>query len=234
LFSTILRASITAGAGLGAFLIGLLLIFLPFTPSVSPQIIGEALLPSMANLESLLKGFGVDAPGTYLYSDQYLGGLRVFVPLSETSSIVPVEAQTAASILIMPESDPAKGGLLLQPPGAGLLTMIERETEQDMTTIGLSDLEGALESTMVSGLGLASNIRLSPENSTVQFTVGGDALWVFTERMVREMPLVCERVGCPICSLMACAVSKSAHSKVRFAGSSHQNGKHSGSLQLVE
>jgi hypothetical protein len=229
----VFRAAALATAGFAAFLIGLLLEYLPFVSAVSPELVGGALLPMMSNLEGLFKKLGVDAYATYLGPRQMkeLASYRVFIPLSSDARLP--ESGITDDILICTDGGSKMGGLLLDPPGSNLLSILERESSQNIGSLKLSDLQDALNTGIVKSLELASSLRLSFEGSKVHLLLEGDVLWDFTKELAGKAPIICERVGCPICSLVACALTKSAQSSVRFLGAKHLDGKHKCSYELI-
>ena len=79
--STVLRVPSISGFGLGAFLIGILIIYLPAAaPTFTSDLIGEAFIPTMANLEGLLMGLGLGGSATYMPPNDRGGRLRVSYP----------------------------------------------------------------------------------------------------------------------------------------------------------
>jgi hypothetical protein len=222
-----------AASGFGAFLIGVLLAYLSFVPTVPSELVGSTLMPAMNNLEALLKGFGVDAYATYIHPNSKEESFRVFIPLSEQATRDPPTSKTTNEIVIVPSEDSRANGLLLEPPGADLLSLIERESGQEIWAVELTGLQEALRTGIVRSLELASSVRLTFEGSECRLLVEGDVLGKFTQELVEKAPIMCERVGCPICSLVACALAKSSHGDVRFRGAKHFDGKHDALYELL-
>jgi len=231
--STVLGIPAVAASGFGAILIGLLLAYVSFLPTVPPELLGEALAPTMENLEALLRKLGVNAYARYIWSGCDLTLFRVFVPLSEDAA-APSESKITDEIVVIPAENIGENGLLLNPPGTGLLAMLERESGQDIADVDLSGLEDALSIGIVKSLELGSSVRLSFENSRVQFLLEGDLLWEFSKKLAEDAPILCERIGCPICSLVACALAKSSHRNVKFQGAKHLDRRHRASFELLE
>jgi hypothetical protein len=234
IMGTMFRAPAIATSGFAACLVGLLLEYLPFIPTVSPELIGGALMPMMMNLEALFKKLHVSVHATYIgpgAGRALASSYRIFVPLSSDAELQ--WSGITDEILIGSDDYRELGGLLLDPPGSNLLAILERESTQDMGSLKLSDLQEALEVGIVRSLELASSLRLSFEGSKVHVLVEGDALWNFTRELAEKAPSVCERVGCPLCSLVACALAKCSHSPVRFLGATHLGGKHKCSCELT-
>jgi hypothetical protein len=231
LMSTARGIPAMAAAGFAAFLIGILLAYLSFAPTVRSELVGSALMPTMNNLETLLKSFGVSADATYIYSNSKTTSFRVLVPLSEDP--VPPLARTMNEIATLPGKESRSDGLLLQPPGADLLSLIERESGQEIESVELANLQEALSRGLVRSLELASSVTLTFEGSECRLLVEGDVLGKVTQELVEKTPIVCKRIGCPICSLVACALAKSSHGDVRFRGAEHFDGKHDASYELL-
>jgi hypothetical protein len=232
--STVLRVAPIAGFGLGAFLVGLLMVYLPTAaPTFTSDLIGEAFLPTMTNLEGLLTGLGLGGSATYIPPDDKSGRLKIFVPLTENQS-PPTGSEASSDIFIIAEGNPGRLGVVLEPPGSGLLAMVEREGQQDFGEVDLASFEEALRVGLVESLELLSSVHVTIEGRRVQFIGEGDVLWKFTERLAKQTPTVCQKIGCPFCSLAACALTKSAHTNVTFVQAEHFKGTHRSTLELAE
>jgi hypothetical protein len=217
-----------------AFLIGVLLAYLSLMPTVPSQLVAGALMPTMNNLEALFKNLQVNDYATYVgpRDRNKLTSLRVFIPLSSDANSKLPKSKITDKILITLDNR-GVNGLLLDPPGSGLLVMLERESGQDVGSVELSGLQEALDNGIVKSLELASSLHLTFEDSKAHLVVEGDALWELTRELAEKAPIICERVGCPICSLVACALTKSSHRAVKFQGAKHYDGKHKSSYELI-
>lgn len=146
----------------------------------------------------------------------------------------PTESEISNDIFIMTEGNPGRLGLLLEPPGSGLLAMIEKESQIDFGEVNLASFEEALRAGMVESLELLSSVHVSVEGERFQFVGEGDVLWKFTETLAKQTPNVYQNVGCPICSLAACALTKSTHRNVTFLKAEHFKGTHTATLESKE
>lgn len=218
-----------------AFLIGVLLAYLSFWPTVPTEIVGGALMPMMNNLEALFKNLRVNDYATYIgpRERENPASYRAFIPLSGDAKAKLPKLKIMDEILITPDDHSEANGLVLEPPGADLLVTLERESGEDIGSVKLSDLQDALNNGIVKSLELASSLRLTFEDSKAYLVLEGDALWEFTKELAQKAPILCERVGCPLCSLVACALTKSSHRPVRFQGAKHIDRKHKSSYELI-
>jgi len=232
--SIVLRTPSISGFGLGAFLIGVLIVYLPAAaPTFTSDLIGEAFIPTMANLEGLLTGLGLSGSATYMPPKDHGGRLMVFLPMAEKQT-PPAESEISSDIFIMTEGNPGRLGLLLEPPGSGLLAMIEKESQRDFGEVELASFEEALRDGMVESLELFSSVHVSVEGEQFQFVGEGDVLWKFTERLAKQTPNVYQTIGCPLCSFAACALTKSTHRNVEFLKAEHFKGTHTATLEIKE
>ena len=117
ILGTVFGVPAIATSGFAAFLVGLLLEYLPFMPTVSVELVGGAVMPIMSNLEGLFKKLRVNTYGTYVGPGQVNGltSCRVFIPKS--SGVNPPESKITNEILIGSDDYSEVGGLLLDPPG---------------------------------------------------------------------------------------------------------------------
>lgn len=229
--SALFRTLTIAGLGLGIFLIGILMAYLPLLPSIPTELIGEALMPAMNNLEAFLRSFELTTAATYLPPKDDLAPPSVFIPLSGQGTLSEADRLASTGFLVTSEENHVNG-VLIEPPGAGLLAMLERESSQNFSNLPFADLEDALRSGIVEVLELASSVHLSFENSRGQFQLKGDVLWKVNERLAKETPIVCERIGCPICSLAACVMAKSSHRNVKLIEARHSKNAHNATFEL--
>jgi hypothetical protein len=216
-------------SGLGVFVIGILLAYLPLTPTVHSDELGEALLTIMNNLEKLLAAADPEASVTYLHPDDASAPLRIFIPMS-SEVFNPQDSGSNPSPIAGMFS--AKG-LLLDPPGAFLLSVLERESGRDLWGAGLDDLEDVVKTGFVQSLELVSAAHMTFDEHRADFTLQGDTVWKFTERILEKSPVASNKVGCPLCSAAACLLAKSSQRDIRLVKAEHSKGNHIASFELL-
>lgn len=156
-------------------------------------------LGNTLNVQRLLSGMLIEGQGIHLPVSR-AGGPKVFIPVSDGGRL-PLEAFKAGSIFIVP-ADGAARGLLLEPPGCGLV----RQACQIGAGFSDSGLEGELKDVLEKGLELARTVEVKRAGGEVRVSLAGMASAGMCEFIRREHPGLCTRIGCPICSFIACAI----------------------------
>lgn len=113
---------------------------------------------------------------------------------------------TANGCFFIPES---KNQTSLVPTGNDLATLFEGITSNTNYT----SLQKAVSEVLVTKLGLAKSLRISVSGNLVLVRLYG-----FLARELcaefRKTTVICDQLGCPVCSAIACAVAKSTNEGV--------------------
>ncbi len=165
------------------------------------EVLTSMVFSSLCLLKRLLGPSGFPGKGFYMLSED--GGIYVFVSKEETLLQPPENAAIGKRLFLRnPE------GIVLSPPGSELLRTIE-------------DLSGASldEAELHYALSILSEAFSELEISRgFDFIVEGDLITVRMEDVVGRgfckeiefrFPGLCEQIGCPFCSAIACGISKS-------------------------
>lgn len=166
---------------------------------------GELLI-SMVNsnlslLRRLLGPGGFPGKGIYMPSED--GEISVFVP-KEESLLQPPESGVVGKKLLSRSPE----GIVLTPPGSELLRAIENMS-------GVSFDEAELHYALLILSGAFTELEIS---KSFEFIVEGDLITVrmedvigmgFCKEIELRFPHLCEQIGCPFCSAIACTISKS-------------------------
>lgn len=137
-------------------------------------------------------------------SPSYLRGLKdtvVFVSADKSNDMPSIEELSEGKFL----TEKPKG-LLVTPPGTGLLTEIEKQFPVDFTNMQLEELCELLPRLVVENLNLGKSMELKLEENEAYLEVV-DSLFknlYSAENNLRSVSLL----GCPIVSAVACALAK--------------------------
>ena len=233
LASIIFGAPSLAGIGLAAFLIGLLILYLPSQPSVTPELVAAYALPSLENVERFLRELASDSKATYLRVKDRSDPLRVFIPVDDNPASYPPEQVDYEQLIAVDSSDPHRTGLFLDAPGATLLTLMEKESGVDFFDVTRENLEGTLRTALVESLEVVADVKCNFLDSGMNVRIReGDVK--LGEAVVKSVPKTASRLGCPTCSAAICAIVKAMKRNVVVENASHEGKEHGLSLTFVE
>jgi hypothetical protein len=227
--SVLFGAASLSGIGLAPFIIGLLLLYLPFQPVDAPQLLQGVVMSSVANVERALRDLAPDTKAVYLRIQDRDDTPMVLLSLHDT----PVsEVDKLDRFLLVSRNDGGESGLLLEAPGASLLKLMERESGIDYFDTDRENLVESLKSGMVETLEVLGNVQGDFTNEGLRLLMKDGALGKFANSLASSAPIMTSRLGCPICSLAICAAAKSLKTNIILDGTSHQGGVHTLTLRF--
>lgn len=99
-------------------------------------------------------------------------------------------------------------GLLLTPPGLGLLTQIEKKSRVDFTKTALIDLCEIMPKYILDNYSLAKEIDMTLRENEIDIRIN-DSIYkvLYMQKKVNKSIFL---LGCPIISSIACAIAKSS------------------------
>jgi len=125
----------------------------------------------------------------------------VFVSADEDTELPSIE-EIAESRFILDNPD----GIIVSPPGLGLVEQFERELRTDLTKIKLEELCEVLPKTIQEDLQLAKEVDMKTEDNQVHLKIT-DSIY---KALYRKADLQSVRfLGSPLESAIACAIAKS-------------------------
>jgi len=156
---------------------------------------------NLSVLRRLLVVGGYSGKGIYVPSKE--GEVVIFIPKEETLLYLP-EIESAGKTLFLRSPE----GIVLGAPGTNIL-----ETVEELLGISFEGVE------LHYALSMLSTAYTELEISrTFEFIVEGERIVVrmedvvgkgFCKELRLKFPEICERIGCPFCSAIACLISKS-------------------------
>jgi hypothetical protein len=170
--------------------------------------IGDALsVSSLISLNRVLSALLIEARGVYLESGPK-GVVTVFLPLSDKDAISVSNIVPGSGVLNV---SGAVKGVTLQPPGFGLYAYAQK--------IGAvftpETLESGIKDVLENGLELASKVTVKHDANSYSVTMSGLVNHGLCDIIRREDPAICTRMGCPVCSSVACMIADGTGRKVR-------------------
>jgi hypothetical protein len=172
--------------------------------------IGDALsVSSLISLNRVLSALLIEARGVYLESGPK-GVVSVFLPLSDQ------DVDTIAKIVpesgVLNVSGPIKG-VTLQPPGFGLYAYAQK-----IGAVFTPDsLDAGIKDVLENGLELVSKANVKHDANSYSVSMSDPVNRGLCDMIRREDPAICTRMGCPVCSCVACMIADGTGRRVRVA-----------------
>lgn len=185
---------------------GALLLFMKPIRYVKTSLLDSTAISSLATIDRVVSEFGYKGKAVYLpplpyFLKGYKGGV-VYVSSKKDISLPPVDQVAGKKVFI---KNPQ--GICIVPPGLGLVNLYEKELGKDFTKVDTEYLRNKLPKLFVEDLEMATDLEISTKNSTIHVKITNSVYKDFCTD-VRKLSNVCNSFGCPLCSSIACALSR--------------------------
>jgi hypothetical protein len=197
--------------GLGLTFWGALFILITPQKQVEGSFLVTSTLPVYMTIDRMLKDLKPKNEAYYIPSytrdvdlPEYMKGLKetvTFIPEEHTTGMAAVEDLAKGKFLT---ENPK--GLLITPPGIGILDKIEQKRVTDLTKIPLSELEETLPN-LLSELYLTKEIKMTTNENDITIEIN-DSLYKNLYSQEYNLKSI-NLLGCPLVSAAACAIAKS-------------------------
>jgi hypothetical protein len=206
ILSIIHVSTILAFIGLTLSLWGGLFLFIKPVRFVRPSLIDSTAISSLTTIDRLVKdldykGKAVHLPPLPYFLKGYKGG-TVYIHSTKNRILPPVEEIGDEKIFV---KNPK--GICLVPPGLGLVNLYEEELGKDFIQVDLEYLQEALPKLFITSLEIASDLEIKKKDNLIYVKITGS---VFKDlcKEVKKLGNVCNSFGCPLCSSIACALTR--------------------------
>ena len=209
-FSINSESQIIAFIGLGLTFWGALFILITPRKYVEGSLLDSAAISSYLTIDRIIKDLKYKGKGYYtppypkdVYLPEHLKGLKdmvVFVS-AENEADMPSIQELAESKFLLQKPQ----GVLVTPPGLGLLTQIEKKVNVDFTKISLDELCEVMPRFILDDFSLAKEMEMTIEENQVNLKLS-DSIYknlYSGENNLKSIMLL----GCPIVSAVACALA---------------------------
>jgi len=207
------ESQILAFVGLGLTFWGAL--FFTITPKryVEGTLLESAAISSYSTIDRIIKDFNYKGKGYYtppypkdVYLPEHLKGLKDMVAFvsAESESGMPSIQELAAGKFSLENPK----GVLVTPPGLGLLTQIEKEAKLDFSKMSLSELCEVMPHFILDDFSLAKEMEMILDENQVNLKIF-DSIYknlYSAESNLKSIGIL----GCPIVSAVACALAKAS------------------------
>jgi len=201
--SIIFASSILAFIGLGLAFWGALLIYLRQEKYVKAMLIDSTAISSIENLDKIItelkyKGKGIHLPPEYFKDPK---SELVYIPKKEGAEI-PLAEETSEEVFSQKTQ-----GMFITPPGLDLTNYFENELGKKFAKADLKYLQNNLPKLFMENLEIAEDLEIEIENNTFHIKIMNSVYKDLCSK-AREFSSICGSVGCPLCSSIACALTR--------------------------
>jgi hypothetical protein len=209
-YSIYIDSRILALAGLGLIFWGALFLLTVPGQRVDGRLLYDSVVASYSTIDRILSDFDYKGKGYYIppypkdaFVPKYLEAIKnpiVFISAKNASVFPSIEGIAEGKFLLKkPE------GILINPPGLGLLEKIEKALQMDLPKSDLTELCEILPRSIMN-FDLAEDISMSAEGNQVTLNINRSP---YTKLyMAENKPISVNMLGCPIASTVACILSK--------------------------
>ena len=218
-------ANVLMMVGIGALFVGAVTMFLNTERFINQKVAEDLNLSSVTVVDDLLRDLRVKNKGVYLPSSRTGTTVKVFIPLRQEFD-VPAQARLAEDrAFLIDLAEPAQEGILLKPLGYHLFRHTSEdlqadwkapptgaESAEELTEAseqgGNASFAESLQDVLVKGLELADKVTVSDNDGRLSVRLHNTSYARMCESLREDAPQVCEQIGCPLCSLIACAYTE--------------------------
>jgi hypothetical protein len=212
-FSIYSESQMLALIGLGLTFWGALFILLRPHKLVEGSLLYNTTISEYLTTERIIDDFKCKGKAYYIppypkdvYLPEYLKGLKasvVFISAKNDGEMPSIEEIAKGKFI-------SKGqkGILMSPPGSGILTQIEEKTNVDFTKMEITELCEVLPTFILEDLNLVKEVELKLDGDEVRLRMF-DSLYKNLYSVRRNLKSL-SLLGCPIASAVACALAKNS------------------------
>lgn len=207
LISIIYNSSILAFIGLGLVFWGVLLLYIQPEEYTRKVLLDAAVKSSLKQLNQILQE--VDCRGKAIYlPPKYFRNpetSKIYIPKEEDGKPPPPEHILQQENGIFIENSQ---GILLTPAGAELASLFEKTLGTSFTKLDLKYLQENLPKLFIEDLEIAEALELEIEHGEVVHSKITNSVYRDIYKQAMKLSRICNAIGCPICSSIACALAK--------------------------
>lgn len=211
--SFIFNSQIICFIGLGLTFWGALFLLITPQKQVNASFLVTSTLPVYMTIDRLIndldhknEAYNITSHTRNIYLPKRLYGLTemvTFIPAKSTIGMSEIEAITNGKFI-----NELQKGLLITPPGVGILNKIEERRNIDLTKIPFGDLDETLPY-LFRELYLSKEIKMTTNENAVTIQIN-DSAYKNLYNQENDLKSI-NLLGCPLVSALACSISKSTN-----------------------
>jgi hypothetical protein len=217
LISVLYSSNILALIGLGLSFWGILFLYAKPVQYMKAGLIDSTAIASLTTIDRVLADLKYEGKGIYLppkHLKDFKSG-TVFLP-SKKGTQTPTAEQLSKENVFMKDPE----GLCLVPSGLGLTNLYETELGTDFSKVDLAYLERNLPKLLIEGLEIVEDFEMKVKDNQIYVRIQGSSYAEFCNKL-REFSNICGTFGCPLCSSIACALTRTTGKPIQVAKTAH-------------
>jgi len=203
--SIIYSSTISVFVGVALTFWGALLLYVKPTAYVKASLLDSATISSLVTIDQIITDLGIEGRAIYLppRSIKELKSGTAFIPTKKDTTMIPSIEQISEGKVF--RENPK--GICLTPPGLGLVNLYEDELGKDLTKLDLDYLRNNLPKLFIEDLETAEDMEINTEANIIRVKMTG-SIYLDLCKEVRKLKNICGSLGCPLCSSLALAISR--------------------------
>jgi len=226
IFAVFYEHVILAFIGLGLTFWGALLLFIRSEKYVKEKLLSSTTLPTLTDINRIFAELEYQGKGIYLPPKYFKNPetSKVYMTQNKNTNLpTPEEIQQQENELFLTNPEAA----LITPPGYSLSKLFEKTLGKSFTKTDLEYLQQNLPKIFIEDLEIAENLEIQIEPSKAAEKVADsvslihlkhdiihvkitNAIYKDLCKEARKLSHICGTIGCPICSAIACAITKAS------------------------
>jgi hypothetical protein len=202
--SVITSSPILAFIGLGLAFWGILLLYIKPTKYIKNELLDTTTISSLTNIDKLITDLKYNGKPIYI-SPRTLKELKasvVFISATSETTLPPTEEISKEKIFLKNPN-----GLRLTPPGLALASLIEKEMGTDLSTADIDYLQNNLAKVLIEDLEIAEDFEMEINDDAIHIKIKRP-IYRDLCNQVRKLQNICPNIGCPLCSSIACMLTR--------------------------
>jgi hypothetical protein len=222
-------ASLLLMVGVTSMFVGTVIVFINTEPFINQRVAEDLNVSSVIVLDNLLRDLRLRNKGVYIPSSKAGGVTKIFIPLKRAYELPPEAKMKQDRAFVVGLPKPAQEGVLLLPLGYHLYRYTIEELKvawKDESRAGAADAQpigirsheksfgDKLRTVFVKGLEIADRVNVTECDGGLRVRLSDSPFAAMCQRLFEEAPQVCEQIGCPLCSLVACIYTERTDAEI--------------------
>jgi hypothetical protein len=197
--------------GLGLTFWGFLFLYVRKEDYIQEALLEKTTSPSLMNVNQIIINLGFDGQAIYL-PPKYLKdpeSSKIIIAKNEKTELKTLkQAQESETMFVKkPES------ILITPPGADLARLFEKKLGISFIKVDLKYIARNFPNLLINDLEIAENVKIDIKEKEVTTSIA-NSIYMELHTQTERLPKVIQSIGCPICSAIACAITKATGSPI--------------------
>jgi hypothetical protein len=204
--SMVYSSNVSAFVGISLVFWGALFLFISPTKYIKRSLLEPTSTSTFTNINKILANLNYNGKGVYFppkYNKEREGE-TVFIPTKTDNDSIPLVKEVAQNKLFIENPK----GICLTPSGLELTNLFEEELGIDFQQSNIEYLKDDLQKLFVEGLEIADSFEMEKQGNNVHVIISNSIYNDFCRKFRKLTMDFCETYSCPLCSSIACALTR--------------------------